>query len=513
MVVHFTKRPEAAVPTGNFRRPTDPCPAKAMGPEQRRDMATRVLGGKESASQAARDNLVSRKFVGAQTTKAKHALDEVFAQPPDTPEKVLFWLPVTKSWIEQATIGLALTCKGSERGIVQYFDDHFDYRMSVGKVHNILTSAVPLARVQNAKVELVNIRDAALDELFQAKWPVLAGVDVASTFCFLLSREEHRDADTWGVRLLEQVDRGFAPQSIIADFGGGLRAGVAAALPHLTTCGGDVFHALMGLKKVIRILDNRAYRAIEQRSSLHNKQARQSRRTGRADHSLACQIAHAKAKEQEAIQLADDIDLLGNWLRHDILAVAGPCCAIRKDLFDFVVAEMRQRLDHAGDDGKRIGSLLANHRDDLLAFTDTLDRDIATLAQQFEVEPSLIRELLQHLASNPNHPGYWQREAQFHQGSHGRLHQLKPAVQKLHRQTVRASSVVENLNGRLRGYFSLRRHLGSDYLDLLRFYLNHRRFPRSDRPERKGKSPRELLTGQEHPRWLELLGFQRFERN
>src|SRR5262249_46362972 len=49
---------------------------------------------------------------------------------------------------------------------------------------------------------------------------VLVGVDVASTYCYLLSLEEHRDADTWGVRLLELVDRGFQPQATIADFAG-----------------------------------------------------------------------------------------------------------------------------------------------------------------------------------------------------------------------------------------------------------------------------------------------------
>ena len=52
---------------------------------------------------------------------------------------------------------------------------------------------------------------------------VLVGVDAKSTFCFLLSPEEHRDADTWGVRLLELVDQGFAPKATIADFGSGLR--------------------------------------------------------------------------------------------------------------------------------------------------------------------------------------------------------------------------------------------------------------------------------------------------
>ena len=76
----------------------------------------------------------------------------------------------------------------------------------------------------------------------------------------------------------------------------------------------------------------------------------------------------------------------------------------------------------------------------------------------------------------------------------------------------RASSLVENVNSRLRTYFFLRRHLGPDYLELLRFFLNHRRLPRSERAERVGKSPAELLTGQRHGHWLELLGYQRFAR-
>ncbi|MBT2795010.1 hypothetical protein [Paraburkholderia strydomiana] len=53
--------------------------------------------------------------------------------------------------------------------------------------------------------------------------------------------------------------------------------------------------------------------------------------------------------------------------------------------------------------------------------------------------------------------------------------------------TPRSSALVENLNSRLRNYFTLRRHLGNPYLDLLRFFLNHRRIPRSRRAERKGK--------------------------
>ena len=73
--------------------------------------------------------------------------------------------------------------------------------------------------------------------------------------------------------------------------------------------------------------------------------------------------------------------------------------------------------------------------------------------------------------------------------------------------------MVENLNSRLRNYFFLRKQLGQEYLDLLQFFLNHRTFMRSEHIQRVGKSPTELLTGEKHPHWLELLGFKRFQRS
>ena len=89
---------------------------------------------------------------------------------------------------------------------------------------------------------------------------------------------------------------------------------------------------------------------------------------------------------------------------------------------------------------------------------------------------------------------------------------FKPRLQALGAAVVRASSLVENVNSRLRTYFFLRRQLGPDYLELLRFFLNHHRLQRSEREERVGKSPAELLSGQEQAHWLELLGHQRFAR-
>lgn len=87
-----------------------------------------------------------------------------------------------------------------------------------------------------------------------------------------------------------------------------------------------------------------------------------------------------------------------------------------------------------------------------------------------------------------------------------RFYGIQVAVEEMIDQVVRASSVIENLNSRLRNYFFLRKQIGPSYLELLRFFLNHRRFMRSEHSDRVGKSPQEIMTGQSHNHWLDLLG-------
>ena len=107
---------------------------------------------------------------------------------------------------------------------------------------------------------------------------------------------------------------------------------------------------------------------------------------------------------------------------------------------------------------------------------------------------------------------YWERWNQLHTQLSAKFYDVMQAVDEALKHTPRASSMVENLNSRLRNYFFLRKSLGDDYLNLLQFFLNSRCFMRSLKPERVGKSPKQLLMGEEHPHWLELLGFKRFQR-
>ena len=488
-----------------------PHPAKAMMPPQRRQLALEALAGAETVSRLAGQHTVSRKFVYQQAAKADEALDAAFSPVDSGDEKVLFYLPVTKAWLRQLILGLTLICHSSLRGVVELFGDVFNCRTSVSTVHNVLQSAVAQARSCNEQQDLSGVRIGAHDEIFQSGRPVLAGVDADSTYCYLLSLEDHRDANTWGVRLLELQDQGFQPEATVADAGQGIRAGQALAMPE-TPCRGDVFHALQTVQSLATFLENRAYATIGATADLERKKARLEWR-GRSTRSVVVKLGLARREEARAVALASDVATLLQWLREDVLSLAGPDHATRHELFDFIVTELRSREPLCSH---RIGSVvraLANQRDDLLAFAAQLDRDLEVLAAEFQVPVETARAVLNVELLPPESPSRWLREDALRRQLGSRHYSLSVTVAEVARQTVRASSLVENLNSRLRNYFTLRRHLGPDYLTLLQFFLNHRRFVRSERPERVGKSPAELLGGSSHPHWLEMLGYVQFSRN
>ncbi len=486
-------------------------PAQRLLPRERRDLAVQVLAGAQPVSDWAREHGVRRKFVDQQVHTAQAALTQAFDPEPKT-EKVLFYLPVTKAWLRQLVLALVLICHSSARGVVELLRDLFDYQISLGTVHNIVHSPIPHARRINQQYDLSTIKTGLLDEIFQARDPVLVGVDAQSTFCFLLSLEEHRDTDTWGIRLLELVDQGFAPEATVADFAAGLRAGHQEALPECP-CRGDVFPALHDIEPLVQYLENRAYEAIEARAKLERKPAAAERRRGRKDRSLVQKLLSARLAEAKAIALADEVALLVRWLRNEILAVAGPEYAIRRDLFDFVVSELRAREPDYLHRIRPVRTLLENQRDNLLAFAVQLGCDLAALAQEWQISVTTAREVLQVQSLPTWAPQRWRREAALRETLRGRYHGVSADVQKLSDRVVRASSLVENLNSRLRTYFFLRRQLGNDYLTLLQVFLNHRRYLRSEDPSRVGKSPAELLTGEPHAHWLELLGYTRLARS
>lgn len=492
-------------------RVANACPARNMEPQERQALALQAICGTFTITALAEHAEVSRKFVYQQVNIAEQALEQAFATADDDDE-ILFQLPVTKKWLRMNVVSLLLNCRSCYRGVINHFHDCLGCHVGLGTIHNIVHQAVPIARGITAQQSLDAIDVGLLDEIFQAQSPVLVGVDAASTYCFLLSQETHRDSVTWGVRLLELQEQGLDPEAFVADFGSGLRAGCDLAYPE-KPCRGDVFHGMQTIVPVVSVLENHAYEAMAARDAVERKAATHQRRYGRANQSLTAKLAYARPKEEQAITLADDVAILAEWLRTDIFAVSGPPGAERRVLYDFIVAQLRARAAQCPYRLNPLCTFLDNHRDQLLGFVETLDRDLAECAVRFQVSVDTLRELLRLQHLNSTNPRRWQREAELRQQLRERFYAINEAVREIAQATVRASSLVENLNSRLRNYFTLRRHLGADYLALLQFFFNHRRFDRSECPQRTGKSPAELLTGQAHPHWLQMLDYQPFSRN
>ena len=481
--------------------------AASTPPETRKHFAIHALAGSEPVSHAAKREGVSRQFIYRQKHKAEAALDQAFS-PAGEASDVLFHIAVTEAWLNQLVISLVLVCHSSFRGVVRLLEDLFDTPISVGTVHNQLAAAAGCAATINAAQDLSPIRVGLHDEIFQGGRPVLTGLDADSIYCYVLVEAEHRDGDTWGVHLLDAKAQGLNPDYTIADAGTGLRAGQRAAFGE-TPCHGDIFH----IQQQCEGLSNRLAK-LAQGSATRRQKAEQ--RIAGAKHekdTLSSALAKARDDEAVALGLAKDVKAMVGWLERDILALAGPSLEDRRELFDFIVEELARRepMDSARIRPVRVA--LKRQRDKLLGFAEVLDGKLAAIAQRFDVPEYHVRAVCLLKRKPETSLAYWQRREQLNRLLGWKFHGILEAVSDAMDETHRSSSMVENLNGRLRNYFFLRRHLGQGYLDLLRFFLNHRTFARSERPERRGKSPAELMTGKPHPHWLELLGFERFRRS
>ena len=482
--------------------------ASRLQPLCRQQLAVQVLAQQEPISDLANREQVSRKFLYQQKTIALQALNTAFDKP-EKDNEVLYYLPVTQKWIVQLILALILICHCSYRGVVELLRDLFDYSLSVGTIHNRVQEAVEKAREINQSQDLSSIEVALLDEIFQGNRPVLTGIDAHSTYCFLLEEVEHRDEDTWGYYLLEAEEQQLNPDYTIADAAKGIRAGQKAAWGD-KPCHGDVWHISDQSETLCRSLSKKVQGATSQREKLEQKM--ESAKLKGKGNKISAKLTRAIKNEQYLLKLANDIKILLFWLRTDILSLTGPEWAERLELMDFIIDELKIRETK---DIKAIKSLriaLSNQKEDLLAFAKVLDEKLAQIAHKFQIPHSWVREVCllmkKPLATNL----YWQKWNQLYQQLSDKFLTVKEAVETAMNSTPRTSSLVENLNSRLRNYFLLRKHLNSDYLELLRFFLNHRTFITSRKPERKGKSPKELMTGEKHPHWLELLGFERFQR-
>ena len=154
-----------------------------------------------------------------------------------------------------------------------------------------------------------------------------------------------------------------------------------------------------------------------------------------------------------------------------------------------------------------VGKLLENNNEEILHFAKKIDEQFETLAKELGVDSYIVRKIYELQAMSKQDACYYQLMKHLRQLLRWKFHRVEDAVQAMPDLVFRASSAVENFNARLRNYFFLRKNVGSKYLVLLRFFLNHRKLLASESTLRKGRSPAEIMLKQEQEHWLERLGY------
>jgi hypothetical protein len=479
----------------------------------RKDIGIQAVGGAPIAHVASHHG-VSRKFVYQQKEKALEGISQAFEKSiPQDNGKVLFYIPVTKQWLMQVVLALVFISRASYQGVIEFFRDILDLSISKGTVHNIVHQPLELIKKINQQQDLSGVQEGLHDEIYQAGDPVLVGCCARSTYCYLLSRVESCDANSWGVHLIDLTEKqGLKPDFTVIDGGKAARCGQKEAWPEVPA-NGDVFHALKPFLELAIYLENRALATLETVEDLRHKIMGRRGKWKEVDNrvSLYEKLLKAENANETAWALANDVRTLYRWLKNDVLSLVGPSYLDRQELLTFIIEELRVR-EGLSQKATPVRTYLENHRGNLLEFVRIMESYFDAIAQESEVPLAAVLAMYELKGLPSSSQERWQRHAELQQELGSKFHWIELLIDEVLEKIVRANSLVENINSRLRTYFTLRRELGNEYLHFLQFFLNHRRFMRSECEERVGKSPAELLTGTKHEHWLEMLGFELFEK-
>jgi len=465
------------------------------------DIALQAIRRQQTVSALSKQFNCSRTTVYKQQDKALDAANKAFEKDD---EEVLFYIPVTKSFIDQTVISLRLICESSYRNIMFYLETMYDYSLSLGTVFNILDDAAVKADPINKAYDLSLIKDSASDELFHWGSPILATVDIPSRFCALLVKEDCRDYETWGVHLLDLIEQGFGPEISIIDSAKGLIKGFEEVLPK-TVIRHDHFHIIMDLKDCGKFLSNKeasavtaALKLLKRADKARNEEKKQ---TLKDDWNTA--LIDLNMREETC----NMFKLLSSWMQYDVLQLAGLPPEARTELYDFIVTEMEAlalKHPHRID---AIVSSLKYQRIALLDVSHALNKQFDVLASQHIVPIETIWAICYAVRYDIDSIKGHEASCELESLLGLQYEKIEDAVLHILETTHRCSSMIENFNSRLRPYLDERKFMSKKSLGLIQFHLNHKPFMRSKHERLKNKTPAEALTGKAHKPWLEMLGF------
>jgi len=401
--------------------------------------------------------------------------------------------------IKKTIVSSAVECKASIEDIQAHLENIFNLHVSEGSISNILNEAAKKAKAFNDSIALDNIKIGLSDEIFQAGDPVLVGVDPLSTYVYLMVPSKQRDSVAWWMAYCDKQEKqGLNIEESVTDGGTGMKKGIREVFENVVEFY-DIFHMLTKFTKAENIYENKTYGLINAEYICQKKLLKTKPKVTKEDYESAC------ARACVAIKQHDILRILLIWLK-ELVNFGGYAYEDRVQLIDFVIEELGRLEIHSSYLDEAITTLSSN-KELILSFVKKAEKLFLELSIEENIRLDTLNLFWQQYGMEDTRSQYWILDSKLKARLGDDYCRIKTKVQAILKTIVRCSSMVENINSQIRPYLLLKRVLKGNFLDLLQFYLNNRKYLNSRVKERKGKSPLQLLTGEDHGNWLSILGY------
>lgn len=488
-------------------------PKRPLPPQERLDLAWRAYqqqGFYGAITDLAASFGVSRWLVYHLLQTLVPLLLEIARPKSPGPKAQVPGLEVDRRHLERAIVTLRVVGKVPLEGIQRCLEEILKTPRSIGYLSEVIAQAQQEATAFQRRLDYHQSGTALLDEVFLHQQPILVGVEPSSTAVLLLAAEEHRDADTWGVHLLETQAQGFQITRAVSDGAKGIAAGVSAALGEEVPHQLDVGHLFGQVAQVEAALERAVSKALRQEDE--RWRVLDSARSERVINRRIEVWEQAHHQREEALALYEDFAYLAEEL-YGLFIPVGPggvprsLTAVRGDL-EALLALLEEL---SSPQVQQVRQRLAQQQEGLLVFWQDWEHRLAALRAAIPQE-EILQALLwayflrRRKPSRATQAALAQAEAFLEAHLGPQAVSLKQQVASLLDGLPRSSALVETTASWLRPYLDPRKGVSQGFLDLVRLYHNSRTYRRG---KRKGHSPLELLGLSVGEDWLALVGLPR----
>jgi hypothetical protein len=387
----------------------------------------------------------------------------------------------------------------SEDKIVQCLEAAFGAagRCSVGWVSTQLQRAGAAAlRVMSRAEVRGRLRQAALDELFRHRQPILTLVEPRTLMAVVPEPAENRQGQTWQRTLAQYPNL----EHVVSDQATGLAKGVELDGRPLTHQY-DLFHFKRELRRELRWLEARCYDEMEAVERARKLIAGR-RMLSSAQVQAAVEYRERAAALDRQLEAFDWAEVIVAYMEEAF----APFDERRGCLRSFATAQaiVDEVLALLGEvrevNTRNLAVLIEGARSGLFTFLQLLEEKLARLPVRWRIIEGSRRALCDDLAR------CWHWRSRAHRSRKCQRKYLLALVHLTHwrrrvenlteidrgvcaalDEVVRASSAVECFNSIIRPYVSVKKHLSRGFLALIALYWNMHPLP-----QRGGRTPFEL---------------------